>query len=64
MKKKELCICGKDITGNYLAHPPLWHFYSMEQNEDPDNEPWSELEHLLEAVIAVERGFVEPTAVL
>ncbi len=55
---KQTCICGKDITGNYLAHPPLWHFYELEGgNDHPDNEPWSELEGLTDAVVAHEVGY-------
>lgn len=58
--KHEFCICGKDIAGIYLAHPPLWHFYDLRDNNHPDNEPWSELEGLTQAVMAVGQGSMTP----
>jgi hypothetical protein len=52
MTKREVCICGEDITRRYGAHPPLWHFYDLEDNDHPDNEPWSEYRGLSEAIEA------------
>lgn len=55
--KKERCICGKDITGRSGAHPPLWHFYDLIENEHPDNEPWSEYDGIAQAVRSIELSY-------